>query len=67
MTGKEFKNWVAGIPDDAVVTCDGRELHITSVTCESPAAFGYPPTAEIKVVIAGRPRSGRPFPDAETR
>ena len=67
MTGKELKNWVAGIPDDAVVICDGRELHIISVTCESPTAFGDHPTAEIKMTITGRPRSGRPFPDAETR
>ena len=65
MTGKEFKNWVAGIPDDAVVTCDGRELHIISVTCESPTAFCDHPTAEIK--MTSLPRIGRPFPDAETR
>ena len=67
MTGKEFKKWAASIPDDAVVTSGGRELHIISITQDSPTTFRPYPTAEINVTLTGMPRNGRPFPDAETR
>ena len=67
MTGKQFKEWVASIPDDAVVTSGGRELHIISITQSSQTPFCTYPTAEINVTTTGLPRTGRPFPDAEVR
>ena len=67
MTGKELKNWAASIPDDAVVTVDGRALHIISIEQQSPTPYCSYSTAELKITTTGLPRMGRPFPDAEIR
>ena len=67
MTGKEFKNWVAGIPDDAVVAVDGRELHITGMSCQSPMPGDPYPIVSLDIITTSMARKGRPFPDAETR
>ena len=67
MTGKELKKWVAAIPDDAVVTVDGRELHITGMSSQSPMPGDPYPIVSLDITTTSMARTGRPFPDAETR